>query len=167
MWAVVGAAKTIAKLEGQENLSRSENKSLKEARKKVAKSNTFLAKLKPDGEEALYQERVIEALRTSRDLPAEMGGGSTAMVLCQRQLHQSSSAMELGLGLSYRREGRLVMALGICPEGEHVGKVQLTILSQSKMVITNLDGEENRLNSARVTALMARALDAHMVAAKQ
>ena len=57
--------------------------------------NEFLAKVKPGGEEALYQERVIEALRRSRDLPAEIGGGSTAMVLCQRQLHQSSTSMEV------------------------------------------------------------------------
>ena len=92
----------------------------------------------------------------SRDLPADMGGGSTAMVLCQKQLHQSSSSMELGLGLSYRREGRVVMALGICTEGEHIGKVQLTILSQSKVVITNLDKEEDKLNSARVTAMLGQ-----------
>ena len=102
---LVGAKNTITKLESQGSLSRAENKILKSARQRRERNSAFLAKLQPDGEDALYQERVLEALKASRDLPVELGGGSTAMVLCQRQLHRSSSSMESGLGLSYCREG--------------------------------------------------------------
>ena len=84
---LASAAKIVTKLENQGSLTRNENKSLKDARKKVAKSSAFLAKLELEGKGALFQERLIAALRKSRDLPAEMGGGSTAMVLCQQQLH--------------------------------------------------------------------------------
>ena len=116
MLSLRGATNTIAKLQGQETLSAEERKRLKVAKKKSEASSEILDKLQPEGDDGLYQARVIAALKVSHNLPAELGGGNTAMVLGQRQLHQSSSSMEDGFGLSYCRRGRWVMALGICTE---------------------------------------------------
>ena len=116
----------------------------------------MLVKLEPGKEGALFQERVLASLKTSRNLPPEAGGGSTAMVACQRQLHQSSRFLEDGLGLSYHRVGRLVMPLGICTEGEHLGKVQLTILNQAQTVITNLDADAESFDPICVQAMLTQ-----------
>ena len=78
------------------------------------------------------------------------------MLLCQRQFHQSSTDVEEGMHMSFRREGQFVIALGICSEGEHAGKTQLTILSQSCTTITNLDPHTAEFNPARVSAVMSQ-----------
>ena len=113
------------------------------------------SKVRLGGEEGTFQERVFKALRADTSLPDSEGGGGTAMVLCQQQLHQSSELLERGLALSCRREGRMAVALGICTAGEHAGRIQMTILSQAKMVITNLNDEADRFDATCVQAMMA------------
>ena len=49
----------------------------------------------------------------------------------------------------------MAVALGICTAGEHAGRIQMTILSQAKMVITNLNAEADRFDATCVQAMMA------------
>merc|ERR1711994_525594 len=93
------------------------------------------------------------------DLPAGEGGGGTAMVLCQRQIHRSSDLLERGLNMSCHREGRLAVAFGICASGPQLGKIQMTIMTQAKMVLTNLDSEATHFDSNCVQAMMAHMSD--------
>ena len=83
------ATGVIERLGRKEDRNREENKRLKQALKTKRESAEVLAVIEPQGDAALLQSRVIVALKSDDTLSVGQGGGSAAMLLCQRQLHQS------------------------------------------------------------------------------